>query len=171
MNFNETFFFFLVWIFSTTKHEKRHCINVIWLIWILNYVRLKTSWFFVHWFANWIYFWTCFANKLSSWKQITFLKFLRSSYDEYTIHALFFDNLLWNSRNVNSFQFQWTKTIIYRVIYDEMFVANFWFMFACLNFVKMFCYDIIFCNFWFVRMFCNIFIFVHMFKFWIVFAC
>ena len=74
--------------------------------------------------------------------------FLRFSYCVYTVHALFFNNLLWNSRKVNSFQYCWTKTIVYRVICDEMFVANFLFMLACLNFVKMFCNDIIFCNFW-----------------------
>ena len=64
---------------------------------------------------------------------------LRSSHCEYTIHVLFFDKLLWNSHKVNSFQSRWTKTIIYRVICDEMFVANFWFMFAYSNSVEMFC--------------------------------
>ena len=148
VDFSEAFFSLLVWIFSTTRHEKRHCIDVIWLTWILNYARLKTSWLFVHWLANWIYFWTCSADKLSSWKQIAFLKFLRSSYDEYTVHALLFDNLLWDSRNVSSFQFQWTETIAYRVICDEMFVANLWFMLAYLDFVKMFYSDTIFRSFW-----------------------
>ena len=78
-------------------------------------------------------------------KQIAVMKFnnilwnfLRSSSYEYTIHALLSNSLLWNSRKINSFQFHWTRTIVYRVICDEMLVEDFWFMLACLSFVKQF---------------------------------
>ena len=67
-----------------------------------------------------------------------FWNFLRSSFCECTIHALLFDSLLCYSRKVSSFQFHWTKTIAYRVICNEMFVVDFWFMLACLDSVEMF---------------------------------
>ena len=47
---NEVFFFFLAWIFSQrneTSIHRRYLIE--------NYARLKTSWFFVHWFVSLIY--------------------------------------------------------------------------------------------------------------------
>ena len=40
------------------------------------------------------------------------------------------------------------ETIVYFIIYHEMFVRNF-LIHVCSNFVKIFCNDIIFCNVWF----------------------
>ena len=90
----------------------------------------------------------CFVWRADIVFAITSWDILRSSFDKCTVYTLFSNSLLRNSRKVSSFQFHWTRTIVYRVICDEMFVADFWFMLACLDFVKMFCNDIIFCNFW-----------------------
>ena len=135
-----SFFEYLKWLKNFHLWCLVASLQVYWLywFWISSYARLKASWFFVHWLAELIYFWTCFANRLSSWRQIAFLKFLRSSYDKYTVHALLSDSLLWDSRKVSSFQSRWTRTIIYRVICDEMFAANLWFILACLDSVEMF---------------------------------
>ena len=56
---------------------------------------------------------------------MSFSIFCDYRFDECTIYVLLFDNLLWNSRKVNSIQFRWMKTIIYRVICDEMFICKF----------------------------------------------
>ena len=95
----------------------------------------------------------CFANKLSSWILITFYK---NFCDHYIVNTQFIFYFLIICYVIHVkliyFNFHCIETIIYRVICNEMFVANFWFIFVCLNFVKMFYNDIIFCIFWFVRM-------------------
>ena len=90
------------------------------MIRILNYACLKVSWLFMHWFANLI----CFENVDRTLNDNIFIEsymfcrqivvmnfnnilwnFLRLSYCEYTVHALFSDSLLCYSRKTSSFQF------------------------------------------------------------------
>ena len=73
---------------------------------------------------------------------------LRSSYCEYTVHALLSDSLLRDSHKVSPFQSRWMGTIVYRVTCDEMLAKDLWFMLACLGLAKMFYSGTIFCNFW-----------------------
>ena len=104
-NFNETFFFNLnffkkqrdVSIHRATNSfleyfdENSH----IWLIRILIYARLKTSWLFVHWFDLFLknldkilndhdifMNYTCFANKLSLRKLIKFYEIFCDHHNE-----------------------------------------------------------------------------------------
>ena len=146
VNYSEAFSFLLAWIFSGNE-TKLQRIYVIWLIRVLNYACLKTSWFSMHWFASLIYM-LCKQTAAMKFNNILW-NFLRSPYCEYTVHVLLSDNLLWNPNKVNSFQFHWTKTIFYRVICDEMLVANLWFILAYFDFVEMSCQkNAISRNFW-----------------------
>ena len=62
-----------------------------------------------------------------------------------TVFVLLFDCLLWNSCKVNSCQcsLNWDDNLSYDLSRDVcsrflIHYSNFWFMFACLDFVKMF---------------------------------
>ena len=86
----------------------------------------------MHWFASLVW-----RTSTKSWAMIfslshynvfcslLFADLLRSSFRWSTVHVLFSDSLLRDSRKVSSLQFQWTKTIAYRVTCDEMFVCKF----------------------------------------------